>query len=78
MKMREDTDIPRGEDRCVRIKDIVEIYKDPDTEQSLEGYAYVWEIMEKDENFFTLIVSFLGDPHMRKVPRKYKVRGVER
>lgn len=59
-------------DRNVRIKDLIEVYKDPETETQVEGYAYVWEIMEEGDTFFTLIVSFAGDPHQRKVPRKYR------
>lgn len=60
--------------RIVRIKDVVEIYKDPETEEHIEGYAKVWEVMAKDDTFYTLIVSFLGDPHERRVERKYRVK----
>lgn len=60
--------------RVVRAKDVVEIYKDPETEQHIEGYGFVWEVYELDENFYELIVSFMGDPHERRVPRKYRKR----
>ena len=58
--------------RCPAIKDIVMIYKDPLTEKKLEGYAFVWEILQEDDEYFLLLVSFLGDQHQRKAPRKYK------
>ena len=58
--------------RVVRSKDIVEIYKDPDTEQHLEGHAFVWEVGEGSDEFFELVVSFLGDSHQRRVLRKYR------
>lgn len=60
--------------RIVQIKDVVEIYKDPETEQHLEGHAKVWEVMSQDDTFYTLIVSFLGDPCERRVERKYRKR----
>lgn len=54
--------------------DIVTIYKDPETETEPEGYAFVWDVQENDDEFYLLTVSFLGDPHKRKVQRKYKKR----
>lgn len=62
------------EERHVHLSDILLIYKDPDTEREIEGYAYVWEILEEDEDSYTLIVTFRGDPRNRKVPRKYRKR----
>jgi len=58
--------------RTVRINDIVEIYKDPITEEHLEGHARVWEIMSETDEFYSLIVSFMADPHGRRVLREYR------
>lgn len=58
--------------RVVRNKDVVKIYKDPDIEQQLEGYAFVWEVGEGNDEFYELLVFFLGDPQQRRVLRKYR------
>jgi len=61
--------------REVGYTDIIEIYKDPGTEQIVEGYAMVQEILEEDDEFYTLQVSFLDDPAYRlgrKFTRKYR------
>lgn len=60
--------------RTVQSKQVVEIYKDPETEEHIEGYAFVWEVFEEDDEFYHLIVSFMGDPHQRRVLRKYRKR----
>lgn len=60
--------------RVVRASDVVEIFKDPETEQHSEGFGLVWEVYEADEDFYELIVSFMGDPHERRVPRRYRKR----
>ena len=61
-----------GTQRTVRINDIVEIYKDPETEEHLEGHARIWEIMSETDEFYSLIVSFMADPHRRRVLREYR------
>lgn len=61
-----------AEIRTVRASDVVEIFKDPETEQHSEGFGLVWEVYGADEDFYELIVSFMGDPHERRVPRKYR------
>lgn len=58
--------------RKVNLSDTVVIYKDPETENNPEGYAFVWDIQEGDDMFYILTVSFLGDPRKRKVTRKYR------
>lgn len=56
----------------VRLGSIVEIFKDPETETKLEGYAFIWNIEKETDHFFTLTVSFLGDQAERKVIRDLK------
>lgn len=58
--------------RDVRLGSTVEIYRDPETETQLEGYAFVWHIEKETDRFFTLMVSFLGDREERKVLRDLK------
>lgn len=58
--------------RDVRLGSTVEIYRDPETETKLEGYAFVWHIEKETDRFFTLMVSFLGDREERKVLRDLK------
>lgn len=63
--------------RVVQMGDMVEIFKDPDTEKDVEGHAFVREILEDDGEFYLLIVTFLGDPRERRVPRKYRKKAAE-
>lgn len=58
--------------REVRLGSTVEIYRDPETETQLEGYAFVWYIEKETDRFFTLMVTFLGDREERKVIRDLK------
>lgn len=60
--------------RKVRLTDVIEIFRDPDTEKESEGHALVWEILEEDEDFYVLQVSFCADPAAptRKFTRKYR------
>lgn len=58
--------------REVRLGSIVKIYRDPETETQLEGYAFVWHIEKETDRFFTLMVSFQGDKEERKVLRDLK------
>ena len=59
------------------MKDVITIFKDPGTETRIEGFAYVWEILSEDEDFYTLLISFMGDKTERKVPRKYRKKAPE-
>lgn len=61
-------------ERVVRLNDIVKIYKDPETELFFEGHALVWAILEVNEEFYVLQVSFFADPAHpgRKFTRKHK------
>ncbi len=67
---------PAGEGsyRKVILGTLVEIFRDPETENRSEGYAKVWAILEEDDMFYTLVVSFMDDPASpsRKFTRKYK------
>lgn len=62
--------------RDVRLGSTVEIYRDPETETQLEGYAFVWHIEKETDRFFTLMVSFLGDREERKVLRDLKKKQI--
>ena len=63
-----------GELRKVHLTDVIELFRDPEEETASEGYAQVWAILEEDEKFYTLVVSFMSDPAApgRKFIRKYK------
>lgn len=58
--------------RKVNLSDIIVIYKDPETEKNPEGYAFVLDIQEGDDDFYILTVTFRGDPQKRKVQRKLR------
>lgn len=62
--------------RKVNLTDVVELFRDPEAETVSEGYAKVWAILEEDEEFYTLVVSFMNDPKApgRKFTRKYRKR----
>ena len=62
--------------RRVHLTDVIELFRDPDAETASEGYAMVWAILEEDEMFYTLVVSFMNDPKApgRKFIRKYRKR----
>ena len=53
--------------RVVNYNDTVEIFKDPDTEQDFEGYARVEEVVEENDEFYILQVTFFDDPRLLKV-----------
>lgn len=60
--------------RKVRLTDVIELFRDPEEETTSEGYALVHEILEEDDRYYTLVVSFMNDPHapQRKFTRKYR------
>lgn len=60
--------------RKIRLGDVIELFRDPETEKRSDGYAKVWDILEEDEKFYILTVSYLDDPLApgRKFTRKYK------
>lgn len=60
--------------RQVHLTDIIEIFRDPEEETASEGYARVWEILDEDEMFYTLVISYMKDPAApdRKFVRKYR------
>lgn len=62
--------------RQVNLTDVIELFRDPETETASEGYAMVWAVLEEDETFYTLKVSFMNDPSApaRKFTRKYRKR----
>lgn len=62
--------------RKIYLTDIIELFRDPEAETVSEGYAMVWAILEEDETFYTLVVSFMNDPAApgRKFIRKYRKR----
>lgn len=63
-----------GELRNIYLTDVIELFRDPETETVSEGYAQVWAIQEEDDMFYTLVVSFMNDPAApgRKFLRKYR------
>lgn len=63
-----------GKLRQIHLTDVIELFRDPETETASEGYAQVWAIQEEDEMFYTLVVSFMSDPAApgRKFHRKYR------
>lgn len=60
--------------RQVHLTDVIELFRDPETEKRSEGYAMVWAILGEDENFYEMVVSFMDDPSApgRKFTRKYR------
>lgn len=60
--------------RQIHLTDVIELFRDPETEKVSEGYAMVWEILGEDEMFYELVVSFMSDPAApgRKFTRKYR------
>lgn len=70
---------PQGESlgrvlREVNLTDVIELFRDAEEETVSEGYACVWEILEEDDMFYTLVVSYMSDPAApdRKFVRKYR------
>lgn len=60
--------------RKVNLTDIIELFRDAEIETVSEGYARVWEILDEDDMYYTLVVSYMGDPASpgRKFVRKYR------
>lgn len=54
--------------------DVIELFRDPETETLSDGFAFVWAIVSEDEQFYELQVSYCGDPagQGRKFTRKYR------
>lgn len=65
-----------SEVRVIHLTEMIEIYRDYDQETVSEGFAQVWDILEEDDEYYVLRVSFLSDPMApgRKFIRKYRKR----
>lgn len=65
---------PDCPERKLRMNDVIPIFKNPETEEGIAGFGRIIEILEEDDEYYSLMIIFLGDTHGRKVQRKYRKR----
>ena len=60
--------------RKIVLGSVIELFQDPETEKKSEGFAFVWAVVNEDEMYYELQVSFCADPAGpgRKFTRKYR------
>ena len=66
--------VPGTPERIIQLNDVIPIFKNPETEEGIEGYARIIAILAEDDEYYSLMVTFFGDVHGRKVQRKYRKR----